>query len=493
MNPLPDSAPTAAPPTALPHTFIDWKRAGLYMALTFSTLQLLGEVGAMMAIPLYGPMSVDLSLTPAQVSWALLATLLMGAVSTALLAKTGDLFGHRRIILVCTAVIVAGYAVSAVATSFPVLLIGRALTGVVATQALFIAIMNDRLSPFDRNRAVGIIAGGQAVGITIGFGLGGAMIALGASWRTTFWLGGLLTLVGLAAMYRWGSDSDAAVRNVGKPRNLNAVGLLIIGASLTSICVGISQSTTWGVWSSPTLAFTLLGVVGLAAGLFWESRSPRPLVDTALIFSSRVLPAYLVFIALGIVGIMILNFVMGWAQTPSQLGYGFGFTPLLAGLLFVPMTVSGIIAGRFVPRILGRTSPRSVLLIGGLSYSLSCSLLYFWHGSVAGTLVGIFLYGIAFSTLVTVAVSVIAAQAPSESGAGTASIYVSAALASSAVGTAVYAAIIGLGTTPAAPLPSAENYGIGFLVAAAVALVAVLAGLTLSTNVSLTGSTVHGH
>ncbi|MDV8079561.1 MFS transporter [Rhodococcus sp. IEGM 1370] len=493
MKPTSETTPSHARQSASSSQLLDWKRAGLYMAFTFSVLQLLGEVGALMAIPLYASMSADLNLTPSQVSWTLLSTLLMGAISTALLAKTGDVFGHRRVILSCAGVIVAGYAVSALATSFSFLLIGRALTGVVAAQALFIAIMNDRLSPIDRNRAVGVIAGGQAVGITIGFGLGGALIALGASWRMTFWVGGLLTLAGLFAMYRWGSDSDTASQRLGHKKNLNIVGLLVIGISLTSVCLGVSQSTTWGLTSTPTLVFTIAGIIGITLGLYWESRNPHPLVDTSLVLSSKVLPAYGVFVALGVVGILVLNFVMGWAQTPAAGGYGFGLSPLMAGLLFAPMTVSGIIAGRFMPRALGHASPKYLLFGSGLLLCLSCISLYFFHTSILGTAVSIFLYGLAFSALLTVAVSVIASQAPRESAAGTASLYVSISLASGAVGTAVYAAIIGFGTSATDPLPQASNFSMGFLAAAVVALIPLVAGATLSKQVSLARSSARAH
>lgn len=46
------------------------------MAVTFSLLQMLNEIGTLMAIPLYGSMAAGLGLAPSQVSWALLATTL---------------------------------------------------------------------------------------------------------------------------------------------------------------------------------------------------------------------------------------------------------------------------------------------------------------------------------------------------------------------------------------------------------------------------------
>ncbi|MFD1212026.1 MFS transporter [Arthrobacter sp. GCM10027362] len=462
------------------------------MAITFSSLQVLNEVGAMMAIPLYQSMSLDLGLTPAQVSWALLSTLLMGAASIPLLSKAGDVFGHRKVMIFCILGILAGYVISALATTFAVLVIGRALTGIMAGQALVVGIMNDRLSNFDRKKAIGIIAGGQAIGVTFGFGLGGLMVVVGATWRTTFWIGAVLTVLSLVGMLLWGSDSDAVLRNRGAKRRIDITGVVLMGLSLTALCIGISQSTAWGFFSTATLIWVIGGIVGLVLALVAESRSKQPLVDVSLLLSTRLLPAYLVFVALGAAGIMIFNFVMGWALTPAGLaGYGFGLNPLMAGFLFIPMTAAGIVVSLYVPRLLHRIPPRGPLAAGAILLTLSFIWLYFMHAQLWAVVVGILFYGIAYTTVLTVAISVIAAEAPEGRGAGTASLYVAIALSSSSIGTAIYAAIIGLNTTPEAPLPLAENYGIGFITAAIVCLVAVAAAFSLSKSVRLTEISSH--
>lgn len=491
LNPAPATRPHPGSPPATDRR-VPWKHAGMLMAVTFSGLQLLNEVGAMMAIPLYSSMSIDLGLTPAQVSWALLSTLLMGAASIPLLSKAGDLFGHRRVMLVCIVGIFAGYVISALAASFLVLVIGRALTGIMAGQALVVGIMNDRLSTFDRKKAIGIIAGGQAIGVTAGFALGGAMVAVGATWRTSFWIGAGLTALSLAGMLLWGSDSDALLRNRGTKQRIDILGVTLLGISLTALCIGISQSTVWGFFSAPTFLWVGGGIAGLVLSLVAESRSRQPLVDVRQLLSTRLLPAYLVFVALGAAGIMIFNFVMGWAQTPPAVaGYGFGLSPLMAGFLFIPMTIAGVVVSIAVPRLLHRVAPRGPFIAGAVLLTFSFIWLFFMHTHLWAVVAGILFYGVAYTSVLTIAISVIAAEAPAGRGAGTASLYVAIALSSSSIGTAIYAAIIGLNTSAAAPLPPAGNYGIGFLTAAAICLVAVGSTLALSRSVRLTE--VAGH
>jgi MFS family permease len=471
---------------------LDWKYKGMLMGITFSGLMMLNEVGALMAIPLYSSMSAELGLTPTQVSWALLSTLLMGAVSIAFLSKAGDLLGHRKLLLISVSVIFIGYVISALAVNFETLVIGRALVGITAGQALVIGIMNDRLTALSRKKAIGVIAGGQAIGVTLGFGLGGLMIELGATWRHSFWIGAALTLISLLGVALWGSDSDAALRNRSAKKHIDLVSVGILGLSLTAVCVGISQSTVWGPTAAPTLIFFFGGLTGLVAWYSRERRSKNPLVNINLLVSRRLLPAYAVFIAMGIGGMMTFNLILGYAQTPLPLaGYGFGLSPLVAGFLFIPMTVAGILVGRLIPGMLGRVRPRVPFVGGAVLLLVAFGWLYFMHEHVWGVLVGVLLYGIAYTMLLTIALSVIAAEAPEGKGAGTAAIYIGIALTGASIGAALFGAVIGMNVTPETPIPAAGNYDAGWLIGVAAAVTAIIATASLSKDVELTETDSH--
>ncbi len=464
----------------------------MLMGITFSGLMMLNEVGALMAIPLYGSMSLELGLTPTQVSWALLSTLLMGAVSVAFLSKAGDLFGHRKFLLASVSIIFVGYVISALAVNFETLVIGRALVGITAGQALVIGIMNDRLTSLSRKKAIGIIAGGQAIGVTLGFGIGGLMILLGATWRHSFWIGAALTLISLIGVALWGSDSDAILRSRTARKRIDVVSVGILGLSLTAICIGISQSTVWGLTSVLTLAFFFGGLAGLALWYSWERRSKDPLVDTGLLVSRRLMPANAVFIAMGVGGMMTFNLILGYAQTPFPVaGYGFGLSPLVAGFLFIPMTVAGILIGRWIPGLLGRMRPRVPFVGAAILLLVAFVWQYFMHQHLGGVLVGVLLYGIAYTMLLTIAISVIAAEAPEGKGAGTSAIYIGIALTGAAIGAALFGAVIGAGVTPANPIPAAGNYDAGWLVGVAAAVVAIIATASLSKHVELTEVAPH--
>jgi MFS family permease len=470
-----------------PRSTIPWRQAGLRMALTFSALQMLNEVGTMMAIPLYNSMSASLELSPGQATWALLSTTIFGAATIALMSKAGDLFGHRRMMVWCLVGITAGFVISAVAPTFTILLIGRALTGMMAGQALCVGIMNDRLTGPDKRQAIAIIAGGQAVGVFFGFALGGVLLDVGGTWRHAFWVGAALTLVSLAAFLRWGADSDAAVRRAGGRRRLDVGGVALLGVGLTLLCVGIAQSTVWHLWSGRTMGCLVGGVVVLGVAFVWESRAADPLLDVRDLLGRNLTPAYAVFLTAGICGMLLFNLMMAWAQLPGEvLGYGLGYTPLRAAFLFVPMTVAGVVAAKVVPGIVRRTSVNATLIGGGLLVGLAFLVLRADHSHVPVVLVAILLYGFGYTTLLTTAISVVAAEAKEGKGAGTASLYVAMALSASSLGGAVFAAVIagnsvavpGPGGVPLA-VPTEHAFDLGFLIAAAAALIAIGAGLVL--------------
>ncbi|MGP6170382.1 MFS transporter [Microbacterium sp. A204] len=465
-----------------PTAFLPWRRAGLAMALTFSLLQLLNEVGAMMAIPLYGSMSNDLALSPGQATWALMSTTIFGAATIALLSKAGDIYGHRRLMVISVLGIALGFVISALAPNFIVLVIGRALTGTMAGQALCIGILNARLSVGDRTRAVAIIAGGQAIGIFVAFAFGGMIVEFGGTWRGAFWIGGLLTALSLVAFLIWGKDSDARVRSAGTRQRIEVGGVLLLGVGLTLLCIGIAQSTTWGLASPATLLTVLGGAAVLAGSFFVESKAKNPLLDVRSLLGRNLTPAYLVFLTLGVCGMLLYNLTLTLLQVPGDpVSVGFGLSPLQAAFVFLPMTLAGLVAAKTVPIIVRRTSAGVTLVIGGLLLMAAFTALRFGHASLAVIVVAILVFGYGYTALLTTALSVITAEAPKETAAGTASLYVSMALAASSLGGAIFAALQATNSVPieGGALPTAGLFDTGYLIAAGATLVAIVCGLVI--------------
>ena len=92
-------------------------------ALSFSLLQSL----IIPAIPL---LEHTLHTGQSGASWLLTSYLLSAAIATPILGRTGDIIGKDRMIVIVLIAVSVGIVVSALATTLPIMLVGRVIQGV---------------------------------------------------------------------------------------------------------------------------------------------------------------------------------------------------------------------------------------------------------------------------------------------------------------------------------------------------------------------------
>jgi MFS family permease len=119
-------------------------------------------------IPLISNLEKTYALSPTQASWALSAPALVGAGFVPTLARLGDRFGMRRLILISLLVGVLANLLCAVAPSFALLVIARALLGVSAALPLIYAVLRARGTSERRTtRGVALITLAAGVGVAV--------------------------------------------------------------------------------------------------------------------------------------------------------------------------------------------------------------------------------------------------------------------------------------------------------------------------------------
>ncbi|MGW1547244.1 MFS transporter [Streptomyces sp. NPDC002346] len=476
------SSPAGLHPAGMPREpvpqqvpgYVAWHRRGMIAAIFLSLTAMMTEVGQLAPVPLYGAMIEALHLDAASVTWTLLATVIVGSATVAAIARAGDIWGPRRVLLVTLTIVTLGYAVSALADGLGVLIAGRAMTGLNASSVLAIAVIQNRMDLRDQKKAVGVLSGALAVAVFTGFALGGLMVELGASWRAALWVaGGLsaITVVGVALCV----PESIQVRRT--KRTLDLPGIALLGASLTAIAVGLNQAGTWGWSSTATLGTILGGTVGIAAWFGWEYRTPDPLVDPRLVLGRRLGPVYFIWLIVGFTAYFLYQLLLGYAETPkSAAGYGFGLNGLEGALLLLPVMVFGLLIAPVNNRLLLRgVRPKTVMLTGAVEYAVAFGLLRLFHTEIWTIEIAIALYGVAVTTLVGSSLSILAAEAPDDRAAGTSSIYLVMGSTGSSLGTAVYSAIISGHLVEGSSLPSVATFDYGYTV---VFLVSVLGVLT---------------
>ncbi|MCM2972226.1 MFS transporter [Larsenimonas suaedae] len=118
------------------------------------------------------------------------------------LVPLGDLLDRRRMIGVMMLLAAGGLFISASAVSLPMLLVGTALTGVFSVVAQVLVPFAATLArPEERGQVVGTVMSGLLLGILLARTVSGALSSLG-TWRTVYWVAGVLMLINAVALYR---------------------------------------------------------------------------------------------------------------------------------------------------------------------------------------------------------------------------------------------------------------------------------------------------
>ncbi len=128
----------------------------------------------------------------------LMSVFLFGfALSALFLSFTGDLFGHKRSMLVSITIWGLAMAGMGAAASYPIMLVGRIILGVAeGPQFSFAAALVRRWFPKrEHGRANAIWLVGSPLGSAVGFPLIGSILVPNFGWRDTFYILGAANLL----------------------------------------------------------------------------------------------------------------------------------------------------------------------------------------------------------------------------------------------------------------------------------------------------------
>ena len=247
---------------------------GLALAMFLSALN---QTIVATALPTIGRAFDDFE----DLSWVVIAYLLMSTVVAPLYGKLSDIYGRRGMMLVALGVFMAGSAASAAAPSMLMLILGRGLQGIGGggIVPLTQSIIADAVPPRERGYyqaytgSVWIIAG--AGGPVLG-----GVIAEHLHWSVIFWLN---VPLGFAAALL----SHRLLKLV--PRHERAHKLDLTGAGLMmASAIALLLALTWGGTRYPWLSQQILSLIVAAAVLsavfiWWVLRTPEPFLPVAVL------------------------------------------------------------------------------------------------------------------------------------------------------------------------------------------------------------------
>lgn len=289
--------------------------------------------------------------------------ILCSLCSTALFANLGDRHGRRPVYLVAVSLFALGSLVIALAPSFSVLLLGRAVQGmgaggIVPTAS---AVIGDTLAPERRARALGLMGATYGMAFVLGPPLA-ALLMVTLSWQWIFFAN---LPIAAAVLYMGARALPAKGRGGPLPR-LDVPGVVLVFALLSSLVLGITrvldrpgEVALWP-WAL-ALAATLLPV------LIWcearvETQGGLPMVPLSLFRRRQLALTYFLTAGAGFgMGAVIFLTAIATQAHGVQRSHG--------GFVLLPMVLASMVGSMGSGRLLPRMGPRNLVLAG---FALLC-------------------------------------------------------------------------------------------------------------------------
>ncbi len=362
------SARSTADPTADPRR---WKALAVLALVQF--MLILDVTVVNVALP---NIQKDLHFGPTGLAWVVDGYVLMAGGLLLLGGRLSDIFGRKRLFLIGVAVFGVSSITCGLAQDPAMLVASRFIQGTGEAMAAPAALGLVALlftDPRERTKALGIWGGIAGLGGTLGSVISGVIVDISpGSWRWIFLINipvaafALLVLPGLVNESR--AEKRATDPGAAAPRP-DILGALTATFGLIALVYGILRGgqTSWG--SAIVVCSLLVGVALLTAFVLIERGTPDPLVPPRF-FHNRTRVAtngVTIFFSSGF-------FAYFYLQT-LFLQQVLGWSPLKAGLCYLPFGVSISVAIGIGTGLLPRVGVKRLLLVGFALCAVALALL----------------------------------------------------------------------------------------------------------------------
>ncbi|HUB98795.1 MAG TPA: MFS transporter [Solirubrobacterales bacterium] len=389
--------------------------------------------------------------------------------------RLADLLGRRRVFMAGLVLFAIASLAGGLASNSGQLIAARAVQGlgaaILSPAALSIVATTFR-DGAERNKALGIwgaVAGsGGAAGVLLG-----GVLTESLGWEWVLWVNVPIGII--AALIA--PSLIAETRDEGEVRHFDVAGAVTITLSLSALVFGLLDAESAG-WGSAQTIGTLVGsALLLAAFIAIERRSRAPLVPFSIFRIRTITGANVVGTLTGASLFSMFFFISLYMQ--QVLGY----SPIKAGLSYLPLAVSIILAAGIASQLVTKVGFKPVLAAG--MALIAGGLVWFSQISVDGTFLSDILgpsllaaVGLGFA-FVPVTIAAVSGIEDREQGLASGLINTSQQVGG-ALGLAILAAVAnGIIGSSHEPAKLVEGFQSAFMVGAVFAALGLLATLFL--------------
>jgi EmrB/QacA subfamily drug resistance transporter len=334
------------------------------IAVSVATFMLLLDITVVnTALP---SIAKDLGASFSDLQWVVDAYTLSLAAVVLTAGSLADRFGRRLLFAGGLVLFTAASLAAGLAPDASVLNISRAIQGIggAAMFAVSLALLAQEF-PAGRERGTAMGIYGATIGISVAVGpLVGGAITTGLGWRWVFFLNvpiGIGALAITRAKLRESRDPNAS--------RVDWLGLTTLSGGLFALVLALLRGNDQG-WGSPLiLGLFAAAAVLLSAFALIERRVAEPMLPLQL-FRSRAFTG-VQFAAFAVSASLFALFLYLTLYLQDYLGY----SPLQAGLRYLPVTIASFLVAPLAGVLLGRVHARLLMAFGLLGTGVGLLLM----------------------------------------------------------------------------------------------------------------------
>ncbi len=322
--------------------------------------------------------ALDFSTT--SLSWVVNAYTLTFGGLLLLGGRTGDILGRRRMFITGVLLFALASLLGGLAQNSGQLLAARALQGVggaiASPTALSLVSTTFREGP-ERNRAFGVFAAVSAGGGAIGL-LAGGVIVEWLNWRWVLFVNVPIGVLLALATPRWIKESER------HPGHFDIAGALTSTVGMVFLVYGFIRAAQEGWRDAFTLASFGAAVVVLTVFVLIERGSRQPITPLHMFADRNRAGTYGIMLCLAAAIFGMFFFLTLFVQDVLD------FSPLQAGLAFLPVSAVIAVGAGCASRFLPRFGPKPFMVVGAIlaAGGLAWLTLTDVHSTYAGSILG---------------------------------------------------------------------------------------------------------
>lgn len=271
----------------------------------------------------------------------------------------GDIFGQKRVFEWGVIGFGAASLACGISPSIEILTISRMVQGIFGALLVpsSLAVINTTFAAERRSRAIGLWTAYGGIFVALGPLIGGLLIGL--SWRWIFFVNVPLAVLCLAIIRNAVLDP----KHTGKRTPIDIIGGTLAVTGLAATTYGLIQGPADG-WRNSSLLFLLAGLLIMCAFVLYERMIKYPMLPVSLFKSRNFTAANLMTVGMyAALGGTVFSVIL-------YLQSAVGYTPIEAGLSFLPVTVIMFFFAGRIGALSGRLGPRLFLTTGPIIASI---------------------------------------------------------------------------------------------------------------------------